>query len=124
MDHQSFRFYIPGISFLTPIYIIACWITIHYYHNSDERLFVLVGGITAFPAITLPIGWWIYNSYRVWWHFWTRGGYENKDFVKLIRKDTKPFYSPLTKSILISNRLIVASKLTSEINHGLHMPNA
>ena len=101
MDHQSFRFYIPGIVFLIPIYLITCWITVNYYTDSDFRVFVLVGGITTFPVISLPVGWWIYNAYRVWWLIFTKGGYENKDFVKLIRKDTKPFYSPLTKSILI-----------------------
>src|SRR5664280_92259 len=101
MDHQAFRFYIPGIVFLIPIYFVACWIAINNYTDSDIRAFVLVGGITTFPAIALPVGWWIYNAYRVWWLKWTKGGYENKDFVKLIRKDTKPFYSPLTDSILI-----------------------
>jgi len=101
MDHQSFRFYIPGILFLLPIYIVTCWITICYYSDSDIRVFVLLGGITTFPVIALPTGWWIYNAYRVWWVFMTKGGYENKDFVKLIRDDTKPFYSPLTGSILI-----------------------
>lgn len=101
MDHQSFRFYIPGIVFLLPIYVVACWITINFYHDSDVRLFVLVGGITTFPAIALPIGWWIYNAYRMWWLVLTRGGYENKDFVKLVRKDTKPFYSPSDHSVLI-----------------------
>ncbi len=101
MDHQSFRYYIPGIIFLLPIYAVACWITASNYTDSDIRLFVLVGGITTFPLIALPVGWWIYNAYRVWWLILTKGGYENKDFIKLIRKDTKPFYSPLTKSILI-----------------------
>jgi hypothetical protein len=101
MDHQSFRYYIPGVTFIFPIFLVACWITINNYKDSDVRLFVLVGGITAFPTIALPIGWWIYNAYRVWWLFWTKGGYENKEFVNLIRKDTKPFYSPLIDSILI-----------------------
>lgn len=101
MDHQSFRFYIPGIVFLIPIYLVVCWITVNYYTDSDFRTFILLGGITTFPVIALPIGWWIYNAYRVWWLILTRGGYENKEFVKLIRKDTKPFYSPLTHSILI-----------------------
>ena len=101
MDHQSFRFYIPGVSFLFPIFLVACWITVKNYHDSDVRLFVLVGGITAFPTIALPIGWWIYNAYRVWWLILTKGGYENKTFVKLISKDIKPFYSPLNNSILI-----------------------
>lgn len=101
MDHQSFRYYIPGIIFLLPIYAVACWITANNYTDSDIRLFVLVGGITTFPLIALPIGWWIYNAYRVWWLILTKGGYENKDFIKLIRKDTKPFFSPLTQSILI-----------------------
>jgi phosphoserine phosphatase len=100
MDHQSFRFYIPGIVFLIPIYIVVCYITIYNFGDSNIREFVLIGGITTFPAIALPIGWWIFNAYRVWWIMLTKG-YENKDFVKLIRKDTKPFYCPLTDSILI-----------------------
>jgi len=109
MDHQSFRFYIPGIVFLTPIYIVSCYIAIHHYgadiridENTKENIktFILVGGIAAFPAIALPIGWWIYNAYRVWWQAWTKG-YENKDFVRLISRDTKAFYSPLTQSINI-----------------------
>ena len=101
MDHQSFRYYIPGIIFLFPIYFVTCWMTVNNYTNSDVRVFVLVGGITTFPVISLPIGWWIYNTYRVWWLLITNGGYENKDFVKLIRKDTKPFYSPANQAILI-----------------------
>ena len=101
MDHQSFRYYIPGIIFLLPIYFITCWITITNYTDSDIRVFVLVGGITTFPVIALAIGWWIYNAYRVWWLILTHGGYENREFVKLIRKNTKPFYSPITQSILI-----------------------
>jgi phosphoserine phosphatase len=101
MDHQSFRYYIPGIVFLLPIYAVACWITVTNYTNSDIRVFVLLGGITTFPVIALPVGWWIYNTYRVWWLILTKGGYENKDFVKLICKDTKPFYSPYNQSILI-----------------------
>jgi phosphoserine phosphatase len=101
MDHQSFRYYLPGIAFLIPVFFVACWITINNYHDSDVRLFVLVGGITAFPTISLPIGWWIYNAYRVCWIKLTRGGYENKDFVKLIHKDLKSFYFPLSKSILM-----------------------
>lgn len=104
MDHQSFRFYIPGIVFLFPIYSVICWITVNYYTNlddSDFRTFVLLGGITTFPVIALPIGWWIFNAYRVWWLILSKGGYENKDFVKLIRKDTKPFYFPSTESIFI-----------------------
>lgn len=106
MDHQSFRFYIPGVVFLIPIYIVICWITVMNYKNSDIRVFVLVGGITTLPALALPIGWWIYNSYRVCWIKISRGGYENKDFIKLIKKDTKPFYSPLTNSVLIDLSLI------------------
>lgn len=101
MDHQSFRYYIPGIIFLLPIYFIICWITVTNYTDSDIRVFVLLGGITTFPVIALPIGWWIYNAYRVWWLILTNGGYENKDFVRLMRKDIKPFYSPLLQSILI-----------------------
>lgn len=101
MDHQSFRYYIPGIVFLIPIYVVTCWITISKVTDSDIRVFVLVGGITTFPTISLPIGWWIYNAYRVWWLKLTKGGYENKDFLQLIRNYTKPFYSPLTNSILI-----------------------
>jgi len=102
MDHQSFRFYIPGIIFLLPIYLVACWITLQNYTSPDIKTFVLIGGITTFPAIALPIGWWIYNAYRVWWLKITRGGYQNKDFVKLICKDTKPFYYPALNSILIN----------------------
>jgi phosphoserine phosphatase len=101
MDHQTFRFYIPGIIFLMPIYLVACWIAINNVTIPDIRTFILIGGITTFPAISLPIGWWIYNVYRILWLKITRGGYENKDFVRLIKKDTKPFYSPLTHSILI-----------------------
>lgn len=101
MDHNSFRYYIPGVIFLLPIYFVICYYTIKYNLNSDVRVFVLLGGITTFPVISLPVGWWIYNAYRVWWIFLTKGGYERKVFIHLIRKDTKPFYSPLTKSILI-----------------------
>lgn len=101
MDHQSFRFYIPGIVFLTPIYIVICFITITQLNDSDTRVFVLVGGITAFPALALPVGWWIYNAYRVWWLVWTKGGYEKKDFVEIIRRRTNPFYCPLNETILI-----------------------
>lgn len=101
MDHQSFRFYIPGIVFLVPIYFVICWITVNYYSDAEVRTFVLVGGITTFPVISLPVGWWIYNAYRVWWLLFTKGGYENKAFVKMIRKETKPFYSPVNQSILI-----------------------
>ncbi|MCE1198946.1 MAG: haloacid dehalogenase-like hydrolase [Marinilabiliales bacterium] len=100
MDHQSFRYYIPGIMFLLPIYFVICWITISSYTNTDIRTFVLLGGITTFPLISLPVGWWIYNAYRVWWLLFTKGGYEHKDFVKLVREDIKPFYSPITKSVL------------------------
>lgn len=101
MDHQSFRFYIPGVVFLTPIYFVICYITTHNYADTELRSFVLIGGIAAFPAIALPIGWWIYNIYRVWWILWTKG-YENKDFVRLICKDTTPFFCPLTRSIHIN----------------------
>ena len=101
MDHQSFRYYIPGIVFLFPIYIVACWISINYLRDTDIKDFVLIGGITTFPAISLPVGWWIYNAYRVCWQKFTKGGYENKEFVKLICKDTKPFYFPCANTILI-----------------------
>lgn len=86
--------------FLLPIYFVICWITISNYNNTDIRTFVLLGGITTFPLISLPVGWWIYNAYRVWWLIFTKGGYEHKDFVKLVREDIKPFYSPITKSVL------------------------
>jgi phosphoserine phosphatase len=101
MDHQSFRFYIPGIVFLIPIYFVICFITVKYLTNADIRVFVLVGGITVFPALALPLGWWIYNAYRVWWLKFTQGGYENKEFVRLIRKDMKSFYSPANNAIII-----------------------
>jgi hypothetical protein len=114
MDHQSFRFYIPGIVFLIPVYIVACYITLLNYRDSSIRDFVLIGGITTFPAIALPIGWWIYNAYRVWWLILTKG-YENKDFVRLIRKDTKPFYCPLTDSILIDFSDISDIKVGSKL---------
>jgi len=101
MDQQSFRFYIPGIIFLIPVYAITCWITINISSDSDIRLFVLVGGITVFPAIAFPVGWFIYQSYTVLRLIWTGGRYEDKDFVKLIKKETKPFYYPSSNSILI-----------------------
>lgn len=101
MDHQSFRFYIPGIIFLTPIYIVLCHIAIQVNTDAEIRSFILLGGIATFPAIALPIGWWIYNAYRVWWLFWTKG-YENKDFVKLICRDTKPYYCPVSQTININ----------------------
>ena len=101
MDQQSFRFYIPGIIFLIPIYAIACWITINISSNPDIRTFVLIGGITVFPAIAFPVGWLIFHSYTVLRLFLTGGRYEDKDFVKLVKKDTKPFYSPSSDSFLI-----------------------
>lgn len=101
MDQQSFRFYIPGIIFLVPIYAISCWITINISSNPDIRTFVLIGGITVFPAIAFPVGWLIYHSYTVIRLHWTGGRYEDKDFVKLVKKDTKPFYYPSSNSFLI-----------------------
>ncbi len=101
MDQQSFRFYIPGIIFLIPVFAIACWITVNTSSDSDIRLFVLVGGITVFPALALPVGWLIFHSYTVLRLYWTGGRYEDKDFVKLVKKDTKPFYLPSSNSILI-----------------------
>lgn len=75
---------------------------IKYYTDPDIRVFVLVGGITTFPIIALPTGWWIYNIYRVCWLYLTKGGYEKKEFVNLVRQKTMPFYSPALKSILIN----------------------
>ncbi len=118
MDHQSFRYYIPGIVFLFPIYLVICWITINNFSDPGIKEFVLVGGIATFPAISLPVGWWIYNAYRVCWLKFTNGGYENKDFVKLIAKDTKPFYFPLEDRILIDFSHIneIESWLKIELN--------
>ncbi len=101
MDHQSFRFYIPGIIFLFPIYVILCWIIIEHYDNIDLRQFVLIGGIAVFPAISLPVGWFLYNIYRVIWLKLTNGGYENKEFNKLVNRNTKPFFCPLQDAILM-----------------------
>lgn len=107
MDHQSFRFYIPGIIFLFPIYAASCWIITNYYNNVDLRQFVLIGGITVFPAIALPVGWFIYNIYRVIWLRLTHGGYENKEFNKLVCQNTKPFYCPLFNKVLMDFSKII-----------------
>jgi len=101
MDQQSFRYYIPGIIFLTPIYIVACWITINYFTDSDIRIFVLVGGITVFPAIAWPFGWFLYHSYTVLRLSITGGRYEDKEFVKLVKDETKPFYNSQENKIII-----------------------
>lgn len=101
MDQQSFRYYIPGIIFLTPIYIVACWITINYFTDSDIRIFVLVGGITVFPAIAWPFGWFLYHSYTVLRLSITGGRYEDKEFVKLVKEETKPFYNSHENKIII-----------------------
>jgi phosphoserine phosphatase len=102
MDHQSFRFQIPGIIFLTPVYVVACWIALREYGETDKiREFVIVSGLAAFLSVSLPIGWWIYNAYRVWWLKWTRGGYERKEFVKMLKRSIRPIYVPGTGSVLL-----------------------
>lgn len=110
MEHQSFRYYIPGIIFLAPIYIVISWIVISSSTEQSTLIVLLLAGIAIFPAISLPIGWWIHNIYHVGWIIFTKGGYENKDFMELIRKEIKPFYSPLAQSILINFSLIKETK--------------
>ncbi len=85
---------------MVPIYFVICWITIYHYDDKSLREFVLIGGITTLPAIALPAGWWIYNSYRTIW-IGLEKGYEKKDFIKLVNRDLKPFFSPLINAVLI-----------------------
>src|SRR5689334_10993778 len=103
MDHQSFRFQIPGIIFLTPVYVVACCIALTEYKEANKiREFVIVSGLAAFLSVSLPIGWWIYNAYRVWWLKWTKGGYERKEFVKMLKRNIKPIYITGSDSVLLN----------------------
>lgn len=109
MDHQSFRLYIPGIIFLLPIYFVICYFIIHYYNDPIIREFVLIGGITVFPAIALPIGWFVYNIYRVVWLKITHG-YEDKDFSMIIKNHLSLIYVPKLNKIVVNISNLLKNK--------------
>src|ERR1700748_2161977 len=102
MDNISFRYYIPGIGVVVPVYLVILWEVLLHTALSQNHLsaFFLAGGITTIPATALPMGWWIYHIYKVWWRKFNNG-YENKEFINLIKKYTKPFYMPSGNSIVI-----------------------
>ncbi|MDQ1591874.1 MAG: phosphorylcholine phosphatase [Pyrinomonadaceae bacterium] len=100
MEHELFRYLSPGITFIVPIYLAACWAVVNTERGESIRDFILLGGSATVPALAIPLGWWIYNCYRAFRHI-TTSSYEEKPFVRVIREGLKVIYDPARRSYYI-----------------------
>lgn len=91
MEHELFRYLSPGICFISPIYLAACWAVLNSERGNSLREFILIGGAATVPALAIPCGWYIYNAFRAFRHI-TTTSYEEKPFVKVIRDNLKTVY--------------------------------
>lgn len=100
MHHELFRYLSPGICFVTPIYLVVCWVALTFPEFDPLKDFIFVGGAAAIPALAMPLGWWLFHCYRGYRSLFS-SGYEKKPFVETIRKSLNVVFDPKRKHYYI-----------------------
>jgi len=92
MSHENFRYLIPGIVFYIPLYFAAWvyWLVDKEGHSFPINTLVGRETLTLLTVLVLPTGWFVYQSWRVWWQLF-RGGYERRDFLDHIRQAVRVY---------------------------------
>ena len=91
MSHETYRYQIPGITFLLPIFVFIVHFSIKYFSLNTTSIIV---GVTAiFFGIHIPLGWFLYNSYRFLWIKYAKG-YEKLPFIKMLREAIAIYPAP------------------------------
>lgn len=100
--NADLRLLIPGVAFLTPLYILFYIIVFSLERDAREGLLLTgFGALTALPALAIPVGWVIYNAYRAIRSI-SLGGYETSPFIRFVRNHLKAVYDPFGNCILVN----------------------
>lgn len=100
MQHLLFRYLIPGIFLITPIYISIISLTLS--RELEKNLTTLT------TAIVIPLGYIFFQGYRIVWQKFYRG-YENSNFINIIRDNLKVLLHPVEPKIFLDFRKVIPS---------------